>query len=284
MIYAKVKSIDGNQLLAITIKNGSSELFPVQNRGEKIVSTYLRFIRIAALGIPINLRAMALPEDWGPPASDVAIPLLEIPKLFNLYIEEVHKASNSEGESKNKGKSKMIDEGNNSKDVEMSNCEEEYMDESQEKDNENYGMVEDKGQDEVDDPNSSREALEAIDVAHAAHAAQAKAANNTTNNATNNETNNTDTVWRITFPPLVLDNLANAFSFESEGDIRLFWAAMYRVTHRVVKLEDLAEEMARNAMLLRFGELCHARHSLTFAEVFPFYKVHFILQLHKPSS
>jgi hypothetical protein len=177
---------------------------------------------------------------------DVAIPLLEIPKLFNLYIEEVHEASGKD-ESKNKGKSKMIDEVNkDSKDVEM----------------------EDEDQ---DDPNSSMEALEAIDTA------RAQASNNTTNSATNNANTLEIERWRVTFPPLVLDNLVNTFTFESEGDIRLFWAAMYQVIHRVIKLEDLAEEMARNAVLLRFEELYHASHSLTFAEVFPFYKVHFIL-------
>jgi hypothetical protein len=205
--------------------------------------------------------------------------LLEIPKLFNLYIEEFHENNtSSKSESKNKEKSKMINRVNedsedvemgNCEDVEMGNCEEEYMGESKEKDNKYHTMVdEEEDEDNQDDPDSSIEVINAIDYTRGQAKSDAVMPGAVVPG--------TDK-WRITFPPLVLDNLANAFDspFANEGDIRLFWAAVYRATRRIIKLDELAEEMARNAMLLRFGELCHANHNLTFAQVFPFYKVHF---------
>jgi hypothetical protein len=52
------------------------------------VYTYFKFIRIAALGIQIDLCAHTNPGDWGLTSTDeFQIPLLEIVRLFNLYIE-----------------------------------------------------------------------------------------------------------------------------------------------------------------------------------------------------
>jgi hypothetical protein len=88
-----IKISFGSEFLKYLVDNKGAihELNPMLSLPEERHQTYARLLAISELGIPLNIDATIRPEYWGLRADSrktyQQIPLLDVLRLFNLYIE-----------------------------------------------------------------------------------------------------------------------------------------------------------------------------------------------------